>query len=412
MKPLRIAFIVSEFPVLSETFILNQMTGLLDMGHELTIFSERNSKASKVHEDINKYKLLERVYYSNMPSNKISRLLKALYLILINFYKAPSIILKSLNIYKYGKPASSLRLLYNMIPFLDKDFDIIHCHFGHNGIIGALLKDIGVQGKIVTSFYGYDLPTYAEKNNYKIYENLFHKGDIFIGICDHFKKSLVNLGCNEKKIIIHHLGVDIQKFQFSIRNIKTGEPTRILTIGRLVEKKGLEFVIRALAKILQHNKSIRYLIAGEGPLEKELKRISLQLNVDHAIEFYGAIEQKEVIKLYKQAHIFILPSITVHYGEQEGTPTVLMEAQSTGLPVISTYHSGIPEAIIDGKSGFLVPEKDIDALVEKLEYLIEHKESWPEMGKRGRKLIEEEYNIKNLVQKLIALYQNVVEQEI
>ena len=106
-----------------------------------------------------------------------------------------------------------------------------------------------------------------------------------------------------------------------------------------------------------------------------------------------------------------LPSITASNGDQEGIPVVLMEAQATGLPIISTYHTGIPEVVIDGKSGFLVHEKDVDALAEKLEYLIKHPEIWPEMGRYGRKHVEEKYDIKKLNQQLVKIYQNLIEEK-
>ena len=159
-------------------------------------------------------------------------------------------------------------------------------------------------------------------------------------------------------------------------------------MGRLVEKKGHEYSIKAIAKAIINHKNIIYLIAGDGHLRNKLESLVSELGIKNHVKFLGAVEQEEALKLYQQAHIFILPSVTSSNGDQEGIPVVLMEAQSAGLPVISTYHSGIPEAVIDGKSGFLVPEKDVNALAQKMEYLIEHPEVWPEMGRCGREFVE------------------------
>ena len=126
---MEIAFIVGGFPLLSEAFVMNQITGLLDLGHEVEIFAEFNPKERKVHPDIEKYRLMERVHYFAMPYNKIKRILKAISLIIKNFHKAPLKILKSLNFFEYGKEALSLRLLHSIIPFLDKKYDILYCHF-------------------------------------------------------------------------------------------------------------------------------------------------------------------------------------------------------------------------------------------------------------------------------------------
>ena len=102
---------------------------------------------------------------------------------------------------------------------------------------------------------------------------------------------------------------------------------------------------------------------------------------------------------------FILASSTSRDGDMEGIPVVLMEAQACGMPVVSTLHSGIPEVVLDGESGVLVPEGDVDALTERLQYLVEHPELWPEMGRRGRKLVEQKYDIKMLNSRLVRIYE-------
>ncbi|GAI04953.1 unnamed protein product, partial [marine sediment metagenome] len=128
---MKIAFIVGGFPSLSQTFILNQITRLIDMGHEVEIFARTNPKDKKVHSDVKKYHLVKRTHY--IPQNKIVCVLKAIFLIITNFHKSPVKILKSLNVFKYGKQALSLRLFYALISFQDTNFDIIHCHFGPTG---------------------------------------------------------------------------------------------------------------------------------------------------------------------------------------------------------------------------------------------------------------------------------------
>ena len=405
---MKIAFIIGGFPTLSQTFILNQITGLLDMGHDIEIFAGSNPNDKKMHHDVEKYRLMERVHYTSIPYNKVKRILKAIFLIIKNFHKAPLKILKSLNVFKYGKMALSLKLLYILIPFLDKNFDILYCHFGSNGILGTYLKEIGINGKLVTTFHGYDMSSFIISNGDNVYKKLFLNGDLFLPISDYWKRKLIRLGCNEKKIIVHRMGINLEKFKFSERRKQSGEPIKILTIGRLVEKKGHEYAIQAIAKIIKKYKNIEYIIAGDGPFRSKLEDLISELGIESYIKFLGAVEQNEVLKLYQQAHIFILPSITARNGDQEGIPVVLMEAQATGLPIISTYHTGIPEVVVDGKSGFLVPERDVDALAERLNYLIERPELWPEMGRYGRKFVEERYNIKKLNQQLVEIYQNLI----
>jgi colanic acid/amylovoran biosynthesis glycosyltransferase len=405
---MKIAFIVSRFPALSETFILNQITGLLDMGHDVEIFAEHKSEDRKMHPDIEKYRLEERTYYSNIPPNRFIRFLKAIYLVVVNFHRSPLKILKSLNIFNYGRSALSLRLFYRMTTFLNTNFDMIHCHFGPNGIIGVYLKKIGVKGKIVTTFHGYDMSAVISSEDGDVYKKLFLYGDLFLPISDYWGKKLKELSCDEKKIIVHRMGINIEKFKYSERKIQLGETVKILTIGRLVEKKGHGYAIKAIAKVVAKHENIIFNIAGDGDLRNKLESLVSELEIKKYVKFLGKVEQNEVLELYRQSHFFILSSVTANNGDQEGIPVVLMEAQAIGLPVISTYHSGIPEVVIDGKSGFLVHEKDVDALAEKIEYLIEHPELWSEIGREGRKFVEERYDIKKLNQKLVEIYQALV----
>lgn len=405
---MKIAFIVGAFPKLSETFILNQITGLLDMGYEVEIFARFNLKEKKVHANVEKYRLMDLTHYISVPHNKIKRILKAIYLIITNFHISPIKILKSLNIFKYGKKALSLELLYLFIPFSGKKFDIIFCHFGPNGIIGSSLKKMGVGGRIITTFHGYDMSTYILSNGSDVYRDLFLSGDLFLPISDYWKRKLIKLGCNEKKITVHHMGINLEKFKYSQKKTQHGEPVKILTVGRLVEKKGHEYTIKAIAKAITDHKNVIYLIAGDGPLRNKLESLVSELKIKKYIKFLGAVEQDEALRLYQQAHIFVLHSVTASNGDQEGIPVVLMEAQAVGLPVISSYHSGIPEVIIDGKSGFLVPEKNVNVLAEKIEYLIEHPELWPEMGQSGRVYVKNHYDIYRLNNRLIEMYKQVL----
>lgn len=404
---MRIAFIVDEFPTLSETFILNQITAFLDMGHDVQIFAGFNPEEKKVHRDVEKYQLMKRVHYFNMPNSKIKRVLKAIFLVIANSYKSPINIVRSLNIFKYGKTALSLRLLYSLIPFLNKIFDIIHCHFGPNGIIGVYLKEIGIPGKYVTSFHGYDVNSYPKIAGEDVYNNLFKNGDIFTANTNFTKQQLIKLRCNEEKIVILPVGLRIDRFKFSTRVIQLGDPIKILTVGRLVEKKGHEYAIKTIAKIINKHKNIIYIIAGDGPLRNKLEFLVSELEIQNYVEFLGSVEQDEVLKLYQKAHIFVLPSVTASNADREGQALVVQEAQAVGLPIISTLHNGIPEGVLDGESGFLVPEKDVDALAERIEYLIKHPEIWPEMGRCGREFVEKHYDIQKLNQRLVEIYQNV-----
>jgi len=400
---MRVLFIVGTFPSLSETFILNQITGLIELGVDVEIIAQSRPYERKQHDDIAEYRLMERVRYADMQKNKAKRIIKGIHLALANIHKNPAAILKALNFPRYGEQALSLRLLYTIAQMQNRSYDIIHCHFGQNGITGACLKDMEVEAKLVTTFHGNDLSAYILKNP-KAYTRLFTNGDLFLPISEQTKQKLQMLGCDPKKTAVHRMGVRMERFEYTPRERIKGEPTTILTIGRLVEKKGHEYAIRAFAKVAATRKDIRYLIVGDGPQRSLLETLAAELGVKDRVEFLGEINQDEAAELYRKSHIFLLPSVTAADGDQEGVPVVLMEAQATGLPVISTKHAGIPEVVEDGKTGYLVGEKDTDALAEKLGYLIEHPEQWPKMGEAGRKLVEEKYDSNKLNKELAGIY--------
>lgn len=144
------------FPSLSKTFIINQITELIDRGHEVDIYAAEPDTQNIVHPDVEKYNLWNRIYYDRVPQNSLVRLLKTPGILLANFYREPTVILRSFNIFKYGKQALSLRLFYQAIPYLGKQpYDIIHCHFGYNGLKGQALRELGVlQGKLIVTFHG------------------------------------------------------------------------------------------------------------------------------------------------------------------------------------------------------------------------------------------------------------------
>ena len=402
---MKIAFIVGQFPALSQTFILNQITGLIDRGHEVDIYTNLPGNDPKIHADVERYNLLNRTFYLKMPANKFLRLLKGMYLIITNFHKKPMALLKSLNIFKFmGK---SLRILYVIVPFLNKGpYDVVHCHFGPNGNTGVFLREVGIfKGKVITTFYGYDISRHIREQGEDAYEYLFSKGDLFLALSDRMKEELIRLGCNKQKIVVHRLGVDIKKFNFSSRKLKNNGKANLLTIARLVEKKGVQYSVKAVAEVLKKYRNIEYKIVGDGPLKRDLAGLISELNISDNVQLIGWRRQEEIIELLKDTDILLAPSVTAQDGDQEGTPTVLIEALAQGIPVISTYHSGIPELVQDGISGFLVPERDTNALAEKIIYLLEHQEIWAEMGHVGHDHVEKNYNIERLNDQLVELYQ-------
>lgn len=419
---MKIAFIVDRFPVLSETFVINQITGLIERGHEVHIYG-RETYDNKLHPDVEKYKLIERTHYlPEIPKNYLARLFHVLYLFAKNFSQAPLVLLRSLNIFKYGKRAACLRLFYSTLPFLDvPKYDIIHCQFGRQAICkfgpysyeGLVIREIGaVEGKLLTTFRGYDISWYLHKYGENVYDGLFEKGDFFYTNCEFFRQRVIELGCDEEKIVVHGSGINCSRFTFKARYPDASGLIRIASTGRLVEKKGIEYAIRAIAEVAKVYPNVEFNIIGDGELKERFLQIIQELNVEDKVHLKGWRNQKEIISILDETHIFVAPSVTASDGNQDAPVNTLKEAMAMGLPVIGTLHGGIPELVEDSVSGFLVPERDEKAIAQKLIYLIEHPEIWQQMGLSGRKKVETSYDTDKLNSELVEMYQHILDENL
>ena len=407
---MKIAFIVGHFPQLSETFILNQATGLIDRGHQVDIYANSPGDTSKVHPAIAKYNLLDRTYYfPEIPDNIFRRIWKGIGLLLAGCYRDPGRFLDALNVLKYGEKALSLWLLYTVIPQFDRQYDIIHCQFGTQSYRAMSFQTINApDAKLIATFRGDDISRFVREKGQNVYRKLFKAGDLFLANCEFFKRRVVELGCDKSRVFVHRSGLDSARFPFAPRSLNSGEKIRIVTTGRLVEKKGIEYGIRAVAKLALVHPNLEYNIIGDGILKEKLQELIDRLNAGNFIRLLGWKDEKEIVEILNQSHIFMAPSVTASDGNQDAPVNVLKEAMAMGLPVISTDHGGIPELVEDGISGFLVPERDAETLAEKLGILLRNPRRWREMGKAGRAYVREHYDLNTLNDTLVELYQKTL----
>jgi colanic acid/amylovoran biosynthesis glycosyltransferase len=409
--PLRIALIISEFPSLNETFVLDHITGLIDRGHDVHIYATAPKHLPKVHEEVKAYDLLERTVYRDsskftLPRNKILRTLKGSTLLVEGLLKRPKATLTSLNVFRLGRNAACLGALYKIAPFVNAgEYDIVHCHGPKQGQLAVILRDVGaITGRVVTSFHGYCQPYVRSEQRRHVFEDLFEKGDLFLACSEHMKQWFDHHGWGGGKFIVHRNGIPVHRFSPSKLQAHHQGAVRVLSVGRLVEKKGFAYGIRGVTKVLSRYPTLQYAIAGDGPERSSLERLIAELGVASNIRLLGWQERTEVLRLLGQANIFLAPSVTSRDGDQEGIPVVLHEAMALRLPVISTQHTGIPEVVQDGKSGFLVAERDIDGIADRLSQLLKHPEAWWEMGQQGRKHVEEFNNLDKQNDRLVEIY--------
>ena len=405
---MKIAFFLNEFPSLSQTFVLNQITWMIDRGHEVDIYATHRFQTGKCHPQIDSYGLLEKTcYFADVPARYLERVTRVVGLILSSgLWRRPLLVARSIVSLKDGRVVMHMQRLYRVLAFAGRgQYDIIHCQFGTLGLLALELKKLGViNGALVTSFRGYDI-TSVLANEPSCYDELFSYGALFLPVSKSLAVRLVAAGCPTDRIRILHSGIDCGRFRFTERCKLYEEPTRLLGIGRFVKKKGWGYAIEAVANARKAGCDIHFTIVGDGRLRRQIEEKIADCQIHDAVTLLGWRDHDEIVRLLGESHILIAPSVTADDGDQEGIPNVLKEAMATGLPVLSTLHSGIPELVEDGVSGYLVPERDVDALSDRLISLCDHPERWVEMGKNARQKIDADFDMAKINKQLEELYE-------
>jgi len=392
-KKLKIAFICNTFPEISQTFVRDHADYFIESGHHVDIFAAGHLLNNTI---LNKYNCC-----FGLKSNLQKVYLFPFYFIKY-FLKKPFLIIKTLDFLKYGKQAYYLKIFYTTIFLLEQNinYDILMCHFGDSGVIGAFIKkELLPQTKLFCMFHGADIREGIKKGG-QIYKQLDLQSDIILSISQYNREFLETWIKDKKKIVNHPLGIDTKKF-------KSGNKVRknyynILTIGRLVQEKGYLYALEAINRLIKRypNKNIKYYIIGNGYLKENIIRYIKNEGLEGKISLYGTKIGKELIKYYQKSDIFLLSSVA------EAVPIVLMEAQSCEMPVVTTKVGGIEEEVINGKSGFVVKPKNANEIFKKLDWLIRNENKWKNMGKAGRELVKKKYNSEILNQKLEQLLYN------
>jgi colanic acid/amylovoran biosynthesis glycosyltransferase len=293
---------------------------------------------------------------------------------------------------------------------------LLQSHFGNRGYYDLKLKE-KLNIPQVTTFYGHDASMMPRDDKWRSrYIELFVRCERILAEGNHMKKTLVELGCDASKVTVQRLGVDLEQIPFIPRRLDTERKVRILIASTFRDKKGITCGLEAFARVAQKYNNIELTVIGDAgrsqrevAYKKEILRVVENKNLHDKICFRGFLAYPRFIEESKKHDIFLAPSMRGSDGETEGgAPVTLIEMSAYGMPVVSTLHCDIPEVILDGRSGFLAPEANADALAERLEYVITHPEKWEEIGKAGRQHVEEEYDARKQAQKLEEIYRALV----
>jgi len=406
---LKVLIVVESFPRISETFVLNHIKGLLDAKIEVKIFT-LNKYVGPAHQLYYDYDL-EKIttVKPRLSPNVLTRYMTGISLFRKCYRVCPKAALDSINVFKYKWAALKFIRLYELSLFATAEkFDVVHCHFGPVGekVAGYQLKGI-LPAPLIVSFHGYDTDSPHIISNPHFYFNLKRRSDLYIVNSGYTLKKIISLGLDEKKATIIPAALDVNFFYNPAQSQRNNQSIRLITIGRLIPVKGIEFALRAFHRLKEKNglnKNIEYVIIGEGPEEPVLRRLCEELSLSENVKFLGGRTQTEIRDYLTLSDVFLLTGIKDLNGRQEAQGLVIQEAQAMGLPVIVSDIGGVSEGFVDGKTGFLVEEKNISQIADCLLKLVSDGYLRAEMGLQGRKFVENKYSIEVTTEKIVNEY--------
>jgi len=285
----------------------------------------------------------------------------------------------------------------------------IYARFGTGGVRMLHLK-ARTKLPLLTSFHGSDVSRQLQiKPYYRRYlPLLFKKGDAFTVVCEYMRNKLIHLGCSPEKIHIVKSGIDLHKFPYLAHSKPSTDQIRILSVGRLTEKKGMLDLIRAFQLVLAMIPNAKLIIAGDGEERWKIEQLINQFGLGSHIELKGRLPHSQVQEEMARCDLLVMASRTASDGNEEGIPNVVMEAMATGRIVIATEHAGIPELVHHHQTGFLVQQGDPDALAAMIIYVLKHVEDWTSITVSARNKVEHEHDVVKQAAKLEKLMDELI----
>jgi glycosyltransferase involved in cell wall biosynthesis len=404
-RRLKVAYVMSRFPKLTETFVLYEMLAVEEQGVDVALYPLLREREPVVHHDA--VALCERAHFQPFLSGPILRsqlafLRRRPRTYLATLWDVLRGTWGSLNFFAGGL-AIFPKVVHDARLMVAEGVDHVHCHFSnHPAAAGFIIHRLtGIPFSFTA--HGFDLHVDRRMLCAKIAEASF------VVPVSEYNRELMAKECGDharRKLAVIHCGVDTRFFHPAEAAVEQG-PLSIVCVGKLHEVKGQTYVIEACRLLAEAGIDLVCTLVGDGPDRQALTKQVAESGLDGQVVILGDRDRVQIAALLHSAQALVAPSVPTRSGKREGIPVVLMEAMSAGLPVVASRLSGIPELVEDGVSGLLVPPGDAGALADALRWLHDDPSLRRRLGLAGREKVLEEFDVRRNAAELVRRFQTV-----
>jgi len=398
-EPAPIAYILKKYPRLSETFILNELLELERQGVALRIFSLREPNDGIFHRDVERvraevtYIRWRRVLAMARAHVRVFRRSSARYVEALR---------SALRRRRFVSVQHFLKAAVIADHVQREGVRHIHAHFASTGASVAL--DVHRLTGVPYSFTAHAKDIYRNDLDLDHLRVKLEQARFAVTVSDYNQRHLARLG--GRRVVRIYNGLDLHRF------VPNGgapdEPPLVLAVGRLVEKKGFDVLIRACELLRADGVRFHCRIVGKGELARDLQALISALGLEQHVELAGPLPREKLLELFPRASVLAAPCVVGSDGNRDGLPTVLTEAMALKVPVVATAVTGIPELVEDGRTGLIVRERDPVALAAAIRRLIEEPETARRLAEAGRARVERDFDLHANVRELRTLFRAAV----